>query len=205
MQPIVSIITGTYNRLKYIKQMIASARASIPNGITYEFVVTDGGSTDGTLEWLKDQKDVVLIRHGELKGAIKAFNDAAEVAKGHYIIPANDDIIFINDTIGFLLAHIIEHPEVGAGCCYQDREGKPWHVEYMQVVHDDGSSETVPYVQVGIIPKWLWDYCGGWGDFGSNTYGGDNYLSAKIMEAGYRIEPVNGARIHDLTPNDERS
>jgi len=203
MEPIVSIITGTYNRIKYLKQMIRSARSSIPTGITYEFVVTDGGSTDGTIEWLKEQNDVVLIEHGELKGAIKAFNDAAAKAIGMYVIPANDDIIFIDDTIELLLSHIIEHPDVGAGCCYQDREGKHWHVEHMQVIHDNGTSMLTPYVQVGIIPRWLWNYCGGWGDFGSNTYGGDNYVSAKIMEAGYKIEAVDGARIHDLTPYDE--
>jgi len=91
---LLSVVTGTYNRRESLAQMIASARREIPRGIAYEFVVVDGGSTDGTLEWCKQQPDVYLIQHGALLGAIRAFCDGARTARGEYVLLANDDIEF---------------------------------------------------------------------------------------------------------------
>src|SRR3990172_8201697 len=92
MSPLISIVTGTYNRLKHLQSMVESVRLSVGVGIPYEIVVVDGGSKDGTLNWCRLQKDIVLIEHGELLGAVKAFNDGARAAKGTYVILANDDI-----------------------------------------------------------------------------------------------------------------
>lgn len=206
-QPILSIIMGTWQRLAYLKECVESARRSLPGGWVggqdFEVVIVDGGSTDGTIEWCQSQPDIVLIQHGELKGAIKAFNDAGKAAKGKFLLLSNDDIEFVGKTIAAGLGYILDRPDLGAACFYQDRGGKDWHVEHLEAVNELGQKVYVPYVQVGIVPKWLWDYCGGWGDFGARTYGGDCYLSAKIMEAGYKIEAVPGTKIHDRTPNDE--
>lgn len=190
---ILSIVTGTFNRLDHLKQFMNSCRDQIPRGIDYEFCICDGGSTDGTLEYLKSMSDVRLVEHGELKGAVKAFNDAAELATGDYLLLGNDDVEVLPYSIMRGLAHLINDPQVGAACFYQDRDGQGAHVAKMRDLY---------YIQVGIVPTWLWRYCGGWGDFGLTTYGGDNYLSAKIYEAGYKIEPVPGSMIHDKTVND---
>lgn len=179
-----------------------SCRSQIPPGIDYEIVLADGGSTDGTIEYLREQADVVLIEQGELLGAIKAFNAAGSAATGDYILPLNDDIIVQPGSIMRGLAYMLDHPSCGAGCFLQDRGGKDPHVEYMPTVRN-GKSVQSPYIQTGIIPRWLWDHCGGWGDWGGRTYGGDNYISAKIYEAGYDIVPIRGTMIHDRTPVDE--
>lgn len=200
---LLSIISGTYNRLEYLKAMVASARKSMPPRIDYEFVITDGGSTDGTLEWMKDQKDIRVIEHGELRGAIKAFNDAGAAATGDYLIPANDDIEFNGFSIAKGLAFMMDHPEVGAGCFYQDRGNKAMHVEKMPMYNVDGGQDWLPYIQVGIIPKWLWDRCEGWGNWGGRTYGGDNYISLMIYETGYKVTPIEGCSIKDKTAVDD--
>lgn len=201
---LLSIITGTFNRLSYLKAMIESARKSLPKGIEYEFVVADGGSTDGTLSYLHGEPDCVVIEQGELLGAIKAFNAAGAAAKGGYLIVANDDIEFIDFTLARALAFAMDNPDVGAGCFYQDRSGKDWHVEAMPIYYPgEAEARWEPYMQVGIIPKWLWDKCEGWGNWGGRTYGGDNYLTAKVYESGYRVVPIEGCKIHDRTPADE--
>ncbi len=56
----VSIVLGTYNRKAFLQEAIQSIRQ---NGITlpYEIIVVDGGSTDGSTEWLIDQSEIITI------------------------------------------------------------------------------------------------------------------------------------------------
>lgn len=200
MSKLLSIVSGTYNRLSYLQDMIGSARASIGVGIDYEFVIVDGGSTDGTIGWCEGQSDIRLIKHGKLLGACKAFNDGAKSAKGKYVIMANDDITFLDESILCALSFMEDNPKIGIGCFYQDRYGYDWHVEYMPAVVD-GKQLNHVYGQVCIIPKLLGDKVGWWG--GYKTYAGDNEMSCNILELGYDIEPVPCACIHDVTPADE--
>lgn len=201
MKPIISIVSGTYNRLPHLKNMVASARQSIGRGIPYEIVLVDGGSTDGTIEWCKSQSDIVLIEQGELLGAVKAFNAGCYVARGDYVVIANDDITFVDETLIQALAYMQDHPDVGVGCFYQDRGGRDWHVEYMPAIINNKQMMHV-YGQVCIVPKWLGDKVGWWGDY-LHTYGGDNELSANVLEFGYRVEPISCCCIHDLVVEDE--
>lgn len=203
----ISIVTGTYNRLPLLKAMVDSARQSLTYGIHHEFVIVDGGSTDGTQEWCKAQSDIHLVEHLSLLGAVKAFNDGADVATGQYVILANDDIEFIDDSITFAWLYMQEHNDCGIGCFFQDRNRQhlpdkdKWHVENMPVVYD-GQQRHAPYGQVCIVPRWLGNYVGWWGNY-LHTYGGDNEISARVYELGFKVSPVPNAKIHDKEPDDE--
>ncbi len=207
----ISIVSGTYNRIDYLQQMIESARQSFADcyGLKYEFVLVDGNSQDGTQEWCKMQSDVRLIQHDSLLGAVKAFNDGAYAATGQYVILANDDIEFLDDSILTAWLYMQEHKECGVGCFFQDRERQSmpdsnpdkWKVEEMRVVRD-GHQANGFYGQICIVPKWLGDSVGWWGDY-LYTYGGDNELSSNIPELGFKVSPVPGAKIHDLEAEDE--
>lgn len=211
MSIVVSIVTGTYNRLPHLRNMIESTRQSIGVGIPYEIVVVDGGSTDGTLEWCRVQPDVVLIEQGELLGAVKAFNAGFAAARGLYCIPANDDITFVDESIIAAIAFMQDNRNVGVGCFWQDRAPKEmWHIEYMPAILN-GRQINVAYGQVCIVPKWLGDLVGWWGTE-TRTYGGDNELSANVWERGYQVSPccewigggdVPWVAIHDAKFEDE--
>ena len=210
-RPILSIVTGTYNRRAMLARMIQTARQNIPDGIRHEFVVVDGGSTDGTLEWCRQQPDLRLIEHGALLGAIKAFCDGARAARGEYVLMANDDIIFGEGSILKALTHLETHPVCGGVAFMDDRlaPGYPTHELKTQkvTVTIDGVDYRVPYAQVGLFPKWLGDRVNWWGDDllapgVGRTYGADNILSARIWELGYTIDEVPGVWINDLMPDD---
>lgn len=206
---LLSIVTGTFNRLPLLQQMVASVRRSLYRGLQYEFVIVDGGSTDGTIEWCKRQADVTLVAHGELRGAVRAFTDGAYQATGQYVLLANDDVEFMDTSILRAVGYLEEHANAGCVAFADDRpaQGKPpGYAVQTQTYLKDGRPVHAPYAQVGLFRRWLGDVCGWWGAddplFVSHTYGGDNYLSARIVEYGYSVDAVEGVRVRDLIAKD---
>lgn len=202
----ISVVTGTYNRLHSLKRMVYSVRGSIGIGLEYEIVLVDGGSTDDTIEWCKEQKDVVLIEQGELLGGIKAFNAGCFAATGDYVIVGNDDIEFIDFSILHAYSYMQDHPTCGIGCFQQDRDNKEMHVARMPALlmqNNKLEKISVYYGQVCIVQRWLGDKVGWWGTMGAYTYAGDNELSCNVWEAGYKVSPLPCACIHDFVVEDE--
>lgn len=198
----ISIVTGTYNRLSYLKRFVESVRASILPVLSYEIILVDGGSEDGTQAWAKAQPDVKLIEQGRLLGAVKAFNAGFELASGEYVIAGNDDIEFLGRSISRAWCFIEDNPHCGQACFHQKRGRiRAWHVEVMPAILD-GERIGVHYGQVAIVPRWLGHKVGWWGNI-THTYGGDNELSANIWASGYQVLPVAGAAIIDKMAVDE--
>lgn len=109
MDPVVrlAIVLGTYNRLVYLRECVKSIRDAVvpaPGGTglhpidQYKIIVVDGGSTDGSREWLAEQRDVIPIgQTGPLTGAVVAFNLGFGLAvdSGYeYIANGNDDAFY---------------------------------------------------------------------------------------------------------------
>ena len=199
----VSLVSGTFNRINALKEMVASFRASIGLGLAYEIVLVDGGSTDGTIAWCKVQSDVVLVEQGELLGAVKAFNAGFKVASGKYVVIGNDDIEFKDESVQAAVACMEDDDTIGIGCFYQDRDRAEgdYYVSGMGGLLN-GKPVTVNYGQVCIVPRWLGNYVGWWGTE-YKTYAGDNELSANVWEKGYKVVPVPNACIHDIRIDDE--
>lgn len=205
---ILSLVSGTFNRLESLKMMVDSARANFFRGLTYEIILVDGGSTDGTLEWAEQQIDIKLIRQGKLLGAIAAFNAGARAAQGDYVLLANDDIVFEQNSIWPAIMHLETYPDCGAVAFADNRPLPNWSSARHKVqVVPTTTGQFVPYAQVGLFRRWLGDLCGWWGSedpaFGGYTYGGDNYLSARIWEYGFSVDRVEGCQVDDNVLNDE--
>ena len=209
---LLSIVSGTYNRLPSLSKMLDSARRQIPDGIDHEFVIIDGGSVDGTLEWARQQPDVVLIEHGSLKGALRAFTDGGYAARGEYVILSNDDVEFLPGSIMPGIVHLETHPACGA-IGYQDNrqapgyEGQGYKVQTIGIIVD-GKEQQAPYAQVGMFRKWIGDAAGWWGADDAtmgqgSVYGGDNWLSARIYEMGYVVNEVPACRVRDSVIDDD--
>ncbi|MGE6419910.1 glycosyltransferase family 2 protein [Alteromonas macleodii] len=59
-KPEISIVIGSYNRSQMLQKCIDLIRRELAS-VNHEIIVVDGGSSDGALEWLVQQKDIVTI------------------------------------------------------------------------------------------------------------------------------------------------
>lgn len=192
----ISVVSGTYNRLPYLKRMVQSVRSSV-GSCSYEIILVDGGSTDGTIAWCKEQEDVVLLEQGELLGAIKAFNAGAYAAQGDYVALLNDDIIVKGNSLENGVIYLHNNPHIGQIAMENDVVGT-----------SDKHRRPLGYVngylygQCSITPRWLGDLAGWWGDEGMRTYGGDARLSLRLWELGYPTVAINECSIIDYVVED---
>ena len=93
-----SIIIPNYNEEKYIKRCLDSIFNQTMNKGKYEVIVIDDGSTDKSIEIIK-QYDVKLLNSNRL-GAGGARNKGLDIASGNYIILLDgDDYLYENDVL----------------------------------------------------------------------------------------------------------
>jgi len=125
----ISIIIPTYNRLWALPKAIDSCRKT---KCSHEIIVVDDGSTDGTQEWLNDQKDLVILRL-ENWGKDWAVNAGLARAKGKYVRFLDSDDWLLEKTCDaqLIIAEANESDVVVAGYqVYHELTGeiqaKPW-------------------------------------------------------------------------------
>ena len=99
VNPKISIITVVYNSSKYLERTIISVINQTYKNI--EFVIIDGGSTDGTIEIIKKFESSISYWISESdKGIYDAMNKGINAATGDYLWFMNSgDLIFDNDTL----------------------------------------------------------------------------------------------------------
>ena len=91
-EPKVSIILTTYNSLKNLEQTYSSITTQDYNNI--EIVVVDGGSTDGTIERLKEYEKIIKYNIHWISepdnGIYDAMNKGLKIATGDLLLFFND-------------------------------------------------------------------------------------------------------------------
>lgn len=103
--PKLSIIIPTFNRVETLKICINHIKKSSIDPKTYEIIVVNDGSTDGTKKFLETQKNIIALNQ-ENQGQAVARNKAIKKAKGEIILFIGDDI-FIDKNL--LKEHIESH------------------------------------------------------------------------------------------------
>lgn len=112
----VGIVVVTYNRLALLKEAIDSLRNQIYTN--REIVVVNNGSTDGTLEWLNSQKDLIVITQQNLGGAGGFFTGMKYVAEHDYDYCwiMDDDVVCHSDALQELVSAYNKKPNIGFVC-----------------------------------------------------------------------------------------
>ncbi|MGD9726313.1 MAG: glycosyltransferase [Alphaproteobacteria bacterium] len=84
----ISVITQVLNRIDFIEDAIRSVRSQA--GVRIEHIIVDGGSTDGTLERLKQLSDIILISASNL-GSYESMNRGLQEANGEIVCFLSSD------------------------------------------------------------------------------------------------------------------
>ena len=85
----LSVVTPCYNSIRYIRNCVESVRYAC-KGMDYEHIVVDGLSSDGTVEYLRDQADIRLVSERD-SGMYDALNKGIAMARGEIIGHLNSD------------------------------------------------------------------------------------------------------------------
>jgi len=191
--PEVSVVLGTWNRLEALQSCFACIRDSVGN-IPYEVIVVDGGSTDGSLGWLDQQDDTLVVRQGRLVGACRAFTTGFRLARSPLVVHLNDDDELQGDCISRAYEYMWRNPNVG-------------QVAFAFDLHSPGRYrfDVVfghTYANKGMTRRELGDRAGWWPDT-FYTYGGDCELSCRLLEMGYDVVGLHDCWAHDLATHDE--
>lgn len=182
----VSVVLGTYNRLALLRKCIDSIVRACKR-LPYEIVVSDGGSTDGSRDFLRSHPNVVLLE-GDLSGAVPAFNAAARRATGQFIVCLNDDAELTDSAIDSALKYFA-NPKVGQ-VAMRFYEGGKWKIEsvFDRPYANFAVTRTSVVRAVERITGGMWSPC-------YKTYGGDTELSCWVSRLGYQVVAASDAKV----------
>jgi GT2 family glycosyltransferase len=91
----ISIVTGTLNRIDKLQSIIEN---TVGSNEKLELVLVDGGSTDGTIEYIKsiNHPRIKLVEIGERSYYWDYMNKGIRAAKNEWICQWNDDVLLEN-------------------------------------------------------------------------------------------------------------
>lgn len=107
----ISVITCTWNSVRYIDESIASVLAQDYPHIEYIFV--DGGSTDGTLEKIHALKRPYRLLENIGGGVSHAMNEGLRVARGDVIAYLHSDDYYLRPDVLSTVARHLEQSRRG--------------------------------------------------------------------------------------------
>jgi len=122
----LSIIILNYNTKKLALEAVKSIEKNYPEEVvngSYEVIITDNASPDGSLEAFREYKKKTKIKafsvvdNGGNIGFPAGNNKGLVHANGKYILFLNPDTVVYKKTLNYLIDFMEKHPSAGAVTC----------------------------------------------------------------------------------------
>jgi GT2 family glycosyltransferase len=124
----LSIIIVNWNTRELLAKCLGCVEATAAT-ITYETIVVDNNSSDGSQEMVRAQfPNVNLIANSDNKGFATANNQGIAISQGRYVLLLNSDAFVKENTLDSMVAFMDKHLEAGMGGCkllYEDGRLQP--------------------------------------------------------------------------------
>jgi glycosyltransferase involved in cell wall biosynthesis len=110
--PLVSIVTPSFNQAHFLESTIRSVLdQDYPN---IEYIIVDGGSSDGSLEIIRRYSDRLAWWVSEKDcGQTDAINKGFAHARGEILAWLNSDDTYESNAVKEAVAFFLDHPEIG--------------------------------------------------------------------------------------------
>lgn len=207
-----SIIILSYNTIDYLQMCIESIRGFTEEG-SYELIVVDNASTDGSSQWIAQQPDIRAIFNTENKGFPGGCNQGLAIAKGDDLLLLNSDVIVTPRWLEQLKKALYSSKDVGAVSCVTNKcsNGQQIEMPYKEFDinlmldfaekhnHSNPQLWTMHFTLVGfcyLFKREIYDAIGGLDEaFFPGNYEDDDY-SFRINLLGYRTLLCRDTFIH---------
>ena len=203
--PLVSIIIPVYNQFHYTYNCLKSILENTIDDISYEIIIGDDCSNDFTKDILKIVKGIAVIRNEKNLRFLLNCNNAANKAKGKYILFLNNDTQVQEHWLKPLV-DLIESREnigmVGSELLYPDgmlqeaggilwKDGSAWNFGNKQ----NPNAAEFNYVKEAdyisgaciMIKHDLWNEIGGFDKRFAPAYYEDTDLAFEVRKHGFKV------------------
>jgi len=148
----LSIVIVSYNTKDFLQKCIESIKETAKD-FTYEIIVVDNASGDGSSEMIKQKfKEVALIENKANVGFSKANNIGIKKTNGRYILFLNADTVIYKNTLKTMLDFMDDTKDAGAATCklilstgkIDDASHRGFPTPWNSLAHFSGLSKIFP-------------------------------------------------------------
>ncbi|MEI7638278.1 MAG: glycosyltransferase family 2 protein [Syntrophus sp. (in: bacteria)] len=112
----ISIIIVNWNTRELLRECLESVLRTV-HDLTYEVIVVDNASDDGSVPMLQDFfPQVRIITNNENRGFGAANNQAFQIMAGRYALLLNTDTVLTESAVRELFSFMESYPEAGMSC-----------------------------------------------------------------------------------------
>lgn len=175
------VMVATYNRLELLKKVLDSIRLGTASD--HEIIVIDGGSTDGTIEFLHACPFVTPVFQGALLGTARCYNEVWRRIASRYSCWLSDDTELVPGSLDLAVSILEGDREIGmVGLKMRDTRGPGKTEPYRGGISEYG----ILNCNHGVLPTELAREVGFFNE-SYRSYMIDPDLTASVLCSGRRV------------------
>lgn len=120
----LSIVIVNFNNQRVLEGCLPAVRRAVAS-LDAEVILSDNGSRDGSLDWVRANfPEVRILENRANLGFAEGNNRAFPLCTGRYILLLNPDTVIQDDAPGAMVRFLDEHPRAGVvGCKLLNADG----------------------------------------------------------------------------------